>query len=290
MSRLRRSAAALGATTLLVGGSALLAMPTAAAADTISTKCGSSVSGKVGDTVLADTSVLGLNLGTINLGQVTKAGTSVLSQTVNKVTGLVCQVTVTATKVVDDTADAVSKAAPEPLKSVTDPATGAVKGGTEQLRKSAGATPDEPGNGSNGPGTGSNNPDKGSSEPSPKAAYVPPPNSSPYSGSVPGFSALPYGGFTPMKAFSTPYSSSALYDTAPGLRYGTGFSDYAPDFGFLGEDGRQSSRDAVQNAGRADALPPTRDGAGLPVLFAVLALAGASAGLVRTWVLRQALS
>lgn len=282
MSRLRRSAAALGATTFLVAASALLAMPAASAADTISTKCGSSETGKVGDTVRADTSVLGLSLGSVNLGTVQKEGTSVLSQTV---AGLVCEVTVTVTKVVDESADAVNEAAPEPLKSVTEPATGAVKGGTEELRRSAGATPEQ-----------EKTPDKGSGDPSDKpssddkADYVPQSNSAPYSGSVPGFSSLPYSGFTPINAFSTPYNSSPLFDVAPGLRYGTGFPGYAPDFGFLGEDGQQSSQDAVQNAGRADVLPPARDGAGLPVLFAVLALAGASAGLVRTWVLRQALS
>lgn len=281
MSRLRRSAAALGATTFLVAASASLAMPAASAADTISTKCGSSVTGEAGDTVLADTSVLGLSLGSVNLGTI-QADTSVLKKTVEGVTGLVCQVTVTVTKVVDDSADAVNEAAPEPLKSVTEPATSAVKGGTEQLRKSAGATPEQ-----------GSTPDQGSGDPSrtdDKADYVPPSNSAPYRGSVPGFSSLPYSGFTPINAFSTPYSSSPLFDVAPGLRYGTGFGDYAPDFGFLGEDGQQSNQDTVQNAGRADVLPPARDGAGLPVLFAVLALAGASAGLVRTWVLRQALS
>lgn len=284
MSRLRRSAAALGATTFLVAASSLLAMPAASAAETISTKCGSSVTGKVGDTVRADTSVLGLSLGSVNLGTI-QDGTSVLKKTVDSVTGLVCQVTVTVTKVVDDSVDAVNEAAPEPLKSVTEPATGAVKGGTEELRKSAGATPGQ----EKTPHKGSGDPsDKPSSDD--KADYVPPSNSAPYSGSVPGFSSLPYSGFTPINAFSTPYSSSPLFDVAPGLRYGTGFGDYAPDFGFLGEDGQQSSQDAVQNAGRADVLPPARDGAGLPVLFAVLALAGASAGLVRTWVLRHALS
>lgn len=282
--RLSRKAAALGAATFLAAGSAAFGFPGTAAADTVSTNCGGSVTAKVGDTVMANTSVLGLNLGSVNLGTVT-SGTTVLSKLVS---GLLCKVTVTVTQVVDDAADAVSSAAPEPLKSATDPVTGAVKGGTESLRQAAGAEPDS----ATGPGDDGAPSDGGSPPPDKYSPAVPSSNSPVYGGSNNGFSTFPYGSY-PMSAFASfpyGYGSGSLFDTAPGLRYGTGFDDYAPDFGLLDEDGlNPDGSNPIRNAGQADALPPLSEGGiGLPMLLAVLALAGASAGLVRTWVLRVA--
>lgn len=279
MKRQMRSAAALGSAAFLVIGTSMLAFPGTAAADTRSTNCGGSVSGKVGDTVLANTAVLGVNLGTVNLGTIKTTGTSVLSKTLDPVTGLVCKVTVTATKAVDDTVDSISSTAPEPVQGATGPVTGAVKGGTEELRKAAGAEQDQKQPG----GDGSQNPPNDTTP-----ETVPPSNSPAYGGSVAGFNTLPYSSYSPMTAF-TSYGSDSLFGTAPGLRYGSGFPDYSPDFGVLGEDG-STSANQVRNAGQAHALPPAPDsGIGLPMLLAVLALAGASAGLVRTWVLRLAL-
>jgi hypothetical protein len=59
----------------------------------------------------------------------------------------------------------------------------------------------------------------------------------------------------------------------------------------LGEDNGGAANSDVQNAGRAEALPIGGSSAGdvgLPMLLAVLALSGVSAGLARTWVLRRA--
>src|SRR5690606_42152054 len=89
-------AAAAGAATALAPASAACGMPAVAAAETISTHCGGSVTGKPGDTVKASTSVLGRNLGTVHLG-VSQEGTTVLSKTVGLVQKLLCRVTVTVT-------------------------------------------------------------------------------------------------------------------------------------------------------------------------------------------------
>ncbi|SNR27395.1 hypothetical protein SAMN06265360_10163 [Haloechinothrix alba] len=83
-------------------------------------------------------------------------------------------------------------------------------------------------------------------------------------------------------------AGSAEYGTAPSELYGTdGSTDSAPEFGMLGAD--ESAGDAGQHPGEAEALAaseqqPTMQ---LPVLLAVIALAGTGAALFRTWVLRH---
>lgn len=283
--RRKRKVAALGAAAFLVLGSSALAFPGAAAADTVSTNCGGSVTGQVGDTVMANTSVLGLNLGSVNLGTIS-SGTTILSKTVDSVLGIVCKVTVTVTTAVDGAAEGVNGATPDGLKPVTDPVTGAITGGTESLRQATGATPPPGSNPANpsDPGSG------GTPPADPVAPTIPESNSPPYGGgSVLGWGSLPYYTGSPMSAFgSFPYGNSgSLFGTAPGLKYGYGFGDYDPQFGLLGEEGDDGN--PIRNAGNASALPPTTGGGiGLSMLLAVLALAGASAGLVRTWVLRVA--
>lgn len=284
--RRKRKVAALGAAAFLVLGSSALAFPGAAAADTVSTNCGGSVTGQVGDTVMANTSVLGLNLGSVNLGTIS-SGTTILSKTVDSVLGIVCKVTVTVTTAVDGAAEGVNGATPDGLKPVTDPVTGAITGGTESLRQATGATP--PAEEGPAPGTPGG---PGTPPADPVAPYVPPSSSPPYGGGGQlGWGYTPYYAGSPMSAFgSFPYGNSgALFDAAPGLKYGYGFGDYDPQFGLLGDEGLDDGDNPIRNAGNAAALPPTTgSGIGLPMLLAVLALAGASAGLVRTWVLRVA--
>lgn len=266
---------------LVLGSSALL-FPGAAVADTKSTDCGGSVNAQIGDTVRGNTSVLGLDLGSVNLGTVT--GSGVLSKTVS---GLLCKVTVTVTQAVDEVAEGAAGAIKDtPLGGTVGSVSDGLQGGTETLRKAAGAEEPESG-GDPSPGSGGSPSDGGSGGSDPDAAVIPPPNYPPYGGSVPGFGSFDFGGFSPMAAFGN-YGSGSLFDTAPGLRYGAGFGDYAPEFGLLGDD-RAVSGNPIRNAGQAQALPPATDaGIGLPMLLAVLALAGASAGLVRSWVLRVA--
>ena len=85
-----------------------------------------------------------------------------------------------------------------------------------------------------------------------------------------------------------PYATAGLYTPSPALRYGSQIPGYAPQYG-LG--GQESSDSGVNTAGQAEALPSVHDdfasGSSWPLLLAVLALSGVSAGLVRTWVLRR---
>jgi uncharacterized membrane protein YgcG len=94
------------------------------------------------------------------------------------------------------------------------------------------------------------------------------------------------GGRSPMSDYSgIPYARAGLFAPSPGVRYGGAVSGYTPQFGILGS----ADQDGVQVAGNAEALrPPGGTKIALPVLLAVFALAGVTAALVRTWVLRRA--
>jgi hypothetical protein len=87
-----------------------------------------------------------------------------------------------------------------------------------------------------------------------------------------------------------PFASAGLFDPSPGVKYGGDVTGYAPGFGVLGQNNGPAA-DGVQTAGQAEALRPTAGalagGVGLPMLLAVLMLAGVTAALVRTWVLRR---
>lgn len=251
-------------------------LPGAAAADTVTTTCGSSVTGDVGDTVVAKTLLGPVNLGTIG------TGTQTLTKTLTSgLTNLVCSVTATGKAVTSPVNELVEKAS-EAAEPVEDAVGGILPGGGGVPPEGGGpgGTPPEDGGGGGGSDEegGSNGGNAG----------TPPPNSAPTS----GISSYPYNfGYAPMRDYSAiPYANAGLFSPAPGLRYG-GIPGYSPDFGILGQAAEQ---DQVQNAGSASQLPSHSGGSlgdvGLPGLLGVLALAGASAGLVRTWVLRRALT
>jgi hypothetical protein len=84
-----------------------------------------------------------------------------------------------------------------------------------------------------------------------------------------------------------PFAVPGDFAPSPGVLYGGNVPGYAPQMGTLG--GLSQAADGVQTTGRAQALPGGAGGAGVaaPVLIAVLALAGVTAALVRTWVLRR---
>lgn len=93
-------------------------------------------------------------------------------------------------------------------------------------------------------------------------------------------------GRSPMSYYaSIPAASPGLFAPSPAIRYGGAVPGYSPQFGILGTD---ADSDGVQAAGHAEVLDPVRGGRiAFPVLFAVLALSGVTAALVRTWVLRR---
>lgn len=98
---------------------------------------------------------------------------------------------------------------------------------------------------------------------------------------------------SPLSRYSgIPFATPGLFAPAPGVRYGGDVPGYAPSYGVLGQQDSTGNVPSVQTAGHAEALGPASGGGvtgaiGVPMLLAVLALAGVTAALVRTWVLRR---
>ena len=281
----------MGATAFVLAGSAVLGMPGTASAETKSVACGSTVDAKPGDTIVATTPLLGLPL---NLGVVTE-GTKVLTGTINALLGTLCKVTVNVVNTVVSPVPVVGAplagAVNQGVAGVTNGAQQSLGGGSKQQ------TPQ--------PGTGGNPQQKppaqdgtgGAPQGGTPAGTTPIPEAN--SPLLPGFSSSPvFGGFpftlgtgyAPMRDYSgIPFATAGLFTPSPALRYGSQIPGYAPQYGITGQEGTRDS--SVQTAGQAEALPSASDGftngSNLPLLIAVLALSGASAGLVRTWVLRR---
>ncbi|MFC3450284.1 hypothetical protein [Amycolatopsis speibonae] len=289
-----RRATALGASAFILAGSAALALPgTAAAAETKTATCGGSVSAKPGDKILGKTPLLGIPL---DLGQ---AGpiSGVLTGTINALLGTVCRVTVTVVNAVVAPVPVIGAPAAEALNGAVTGTTQALTGGG----KPAPGTQPQPGKpapgtpGSGGPQTGGpgGTPAQGGT---PAGGGIPAANSPLLPGTfTPNFGGLPWGistGYAPMRDYSSiPMATAGLFSPSPGIRYGGQIPGYAPQFGIAAEGEKTAVDPDVQNAGQAEALPSVSDGftqdGKLPLLIAVLALSGVSAGLVRTWVLRR---
>jgi hypothetical protein len=290
-------AAAVGTAAFVLAGSAALALPATATAETKTVECGGSVTAKPGDQVRGTTPLLGVPL---NLGIVTE-GTTALTGTINELLGTVCQVTVTVVETVVEPVPGVGEPAAKALKDgvagttngLSDAANSLTGGGNDR------APQNPPGDGTkpapeNSPAAGRQPAQTGGS---PAGRSIPAPNSPVLGGGMglPGFAGLPtnYGtGYAPMRDYSgIPMATAGLFAPSPGVRYGGQIPGYSPEFGILGESaGQQAPDDGVRNAGQAQALPGTggtNGGASLPLLLAVLALSGVSAALVRTWVLRK---
>jgi hypothetical protein len=90
-----------------------------------------------------------------------------------------------------------------------------------------------------------------------------------------------------------PAATPGGFAVPPGIKYPAGSplpGQQSPEFGVLGAGNAEPGQSAdVRNAGNADSLaaPASADDVQLPMLLAVLALAGVTAALVRTWVLRN---
>ncbi|MFK0243190.1 hypothetical protein ACIQUM_00715 [Amycolatopsis azurea] len=290
-----RRATALGASAFILAGSAALAMPgTAAAAETKTATCGGSVSAKPGDTILGKTPLLGIPL---NLGQAGPVS-GVLTGTINALLGTVCKVTVTVVNAVVAPVPVIGEPAAEALNGAVTGTTQALTGGGKPAPGTQPQQPQKPGTGT--PGTGdpqtggpAGTPAQGGT---PAGGGIPAANSPLLPGTfTPNFGGLPWGistGYAPMRDYSSiPMATAGLFSPSPGIRYGGQIPGYAPQFGIAAEGENAAGNPDIQNAGQAEALPNvsngfTQDGK-LPLLIAVLALSGVSAGLVRTWVLRR---
>ncbi|WP_410562955.1 hypothetical protein [Amycolatopsis sp. cmx-4-61] len=274
----------------------MLGLPGTASADTKTVPCGSTVSAAPGDHIQG--SLLGLPL--IDLGIVTQA-TTVLTATVGGLLKTVCSVTV---KVVDTVVAPLPGVGAPAASAINQGVQGVTSGAQQGLRSLSGGgqpAPQQPG------GTGGSPqqpPAQGGTGGAPQQGGTPagttpiPDANSPL---LPGFSSTPvFGGFpftlgtgyAPMRDYSgIPFATAGLFTPSPAIRYGSQIPGYAPQYGLTGPDGAADGNPGVQTAGQAEALPSASDGftngSNLPLLLAVLALSGVSAGLVRTWVIRR---
>ncbi|WP_113695355.1 hypothetical protein [Amycolatopsis albispora] len=112
-------------------------------------------------------------------------------------------------------------------------------------------------------------------------------------GSVPGTLPLGTGStMAPPPDYSNIPAATPGVALPPGARYGSAApGPTSPEFGILGADPNTTQAPEVQNAGNADSLAASGqpdNTVQLPMLLAVVALAGVTASLVRTWVLRKA--
>ncbi|MEV4051089.1 hypothetical protein AB0J55_07850 [Amycolatopsis sp. NPDC049688] len=291
-----RRATAVGAAAVVLAGSAVLGLPGTASADTITAKCGDTISAKPGDTVKATTPLLGLPL---NLGVVTE-GTKVLTGTINAILGTLCQVTVNVVNTVVSPVPVVGAPAASAINQGVQGVTSGAQQGLSAVSGGSRQSSPQPGTG----GSPQQPPAQGGTGGAPQQGGTPagttpiPDANSPL---LPGFSSTPvFGGFpftlgtgyAPMRDYSgIPFATAGLFTPSPAIRYGSQIPGYAPQYGLTGPDGTADGNSGVQTAGQAEALPSASDGftngSNLPLLIAVLALSGVSAGLVRTWVLRR---
>ncbi|MEC3974680.1 hypothetical protein [Amycolatopsis sp. H20-H5] len=113
---------------------------------------------------------------------------------------------------------------------------------------------------------------------------------------TPGNLSLGTGGVTgtaPQRDYGNIPSASPGFAVPPGVRYPSNSplpgDQQAPQFGIAGANGQSGQGTDVRNAGNAESLASSGVGSDvqLPMLLAVVVLAGVTAALVRTWVLRR---
>lgn len=267
-SRLVSVAAAGGVLTgsLLLGAGAAFAAP----GEVVPARCGQTVQANPGDTVRV-TPTLGLPF------LVPITGTAGPLQTITKpLTGLLCEVQV---KVVEPVTSRVAEAVPQ-----AEPLTDAVASGTGQALNPKSATPSAAAAPAPAPAA---TPAAAPAPmvPAPKARELPPAALAAAAPAfAPSFNALPSSFLGATAPLSAPAGLPA-YD--PGQLLGSAFPGLeagAP--AYLGYD----PASAVTTASQVQALPVDgmSGGMGVPVMIAVLALAGVAAFVVRSMVLRRA--
>ncbi|WP_206784300.1 hypothetical protein [Amycolatopsis sp. MtRt-6] len=283
-----RRATAVGAAAVVLAGSAVLGMPGTASAETKTVPCGSTVEAAPGDKIVG-TTLLGLKL---DLGIVTQATTVLL--------GSLCNVTVKVVNTVVSPVPVVGAPAASAINQGVQGVTSGTEQGIRSLTGGGQPAPQQPPSG----GSPQQPPAQGGTGGGPQggtpAGTTPIPEAN--SPLLPGFASTPvFGGFpftlgtgyAPMRDYSgIPFATAGLFTPSPAIRYGSQIPGYAPQYGLSGPDGASAEGNSgVQTAGQAEALPSASDGftngSNLPLLIAVLALSGVSAGLVRTWVLRR---
>ncbi|WP_439385055.1 hypothetical protein [Amycolatopsis lexingtonensis] len=297
MQERTRRATAVGATAFVLAGSAVLGLPGTASAETKTVPCGSTVTAKPGDHIQG--SLLGLPA--IDLGIVGQA-TTVLTSVVGGLLNTVCKVTVNVVNTVVSPVPVVGAPAASALNQTADGLNSAgtsglntINGGGKQSspQPGTGGNPQQPPSGGTGGAPQGGTPQGSGGIPEANSPLLPGFSGG---GASPAFGGFPFSigtGYAPMRDYSgIPFATAGLFTPSPAIRYGSQIPGYAPQYGLTGPDGTAADGSSgVQTAGRAEALPSASDGftngSNLPLLIAVLALSGVSAGLVRTWVLRR---
>lgn len=290
-----RRATAVGATAFVLAGSAVLGMPGTASADTKTVPCGSTVTAKPGDHIQG--TLLGLPL-PVDLGIVGQA-TTVLTSAVGGLLNTVCKVTVNVVNTVVSPVPVVGAPAASAINQGVDGVNSAATGGLNTINGGGKQASPQPGTGGNPQQPPQSGGTGGAPQGGTPQGTTPIPDAN--SPLLPGFSSTPvFGGFpftvgtgyAPMRDYSgIPFATAGLFTPSPALRYGSQIPGYAPQYGLNGPDQSAAGNSGIQTAGQAEALPSVSNGftdrSNLPLLIAVLALSGVSAGLVRTWVLRR---
>jgi len=213
-----RRATAVGATALVLAGSAVLGMPgTASAAETKTVPCGSTVDAKPGDHIKG--SLLGLPA--IDLGIVGQA-TTVLTSVVGGLLNTVCKVTVRVVNDVVAPVPVVGAPAASAINQGLDGVNSAATGGLNSLNGGGKQQSPQPGTGGNpqqppSGGTG------GAPQGGTPAGTTPIPEAN--SPLLPGFSSSPvFGGFpfsigtgyAPMRDYGgIPFATAGLFTPSP---------------------------------------------------------------------------
>jgi hypothetical protein len=270
-------------------------MPGTASAETKTVPCGSTVTAKPGDHIQG--SILGLPA--IDLGIVGQA-TTVLTSVVGGLLNTVCKVTVTVVNTVVSPVPVVGAPLASAVNQGADGLNSAATGGLNTINGGGKQQSPQPGTGGNPQQPPAQGGTGGAPQGGTPAGTTPIPEAN--SPLLPGFSSSPvFGGFpfsvgtgyAPMRDYSgIPFATAGLFTPSPAIRYGSQIPGYAPQYGLTGPDQNAAAGNSgIQTAGQAEALPSASDGftdgSNLPLLIAVLALSGVSAGLVRTWVLRR---
>jgi hypothetical protein len=319
-----RFAAATVLTVALAGGSAAMtaASAVAAPAPIIVGSCGATISGAPGTPIELDpkavlTPIIGSVAGSlpmIPLGSIPAGGTSTITgaQVVTAVDGalnsvpllgplvggLIGQVQQALTKGCDITVQAVNAVVAPAQSAVASVATAAQQVGSQAAQSlglapksgAAGGTPGKTGGGTGGSTGPSSQSATGSLQgaPSPASSDIPVAGSALWQ-SMFGPQLLSYGpGESPWARYTgIPFATAGLFAPYSGLLT-SGVPGYAPASSLLGSQDSSVPPD-LYTAGHAEALRGGgfTNGVGLPMLLAVLALAGVTAGLVRTWALRR---
>ncbi|WP_020496731.1 hypothetical protein [Sciscionella marina] len=306
--------------------STAIAAPVADAAQPVIVgSCNATVTGSPGEPVSIDLgAVLGIGKGpVVPIGAIPQAGARALNPAgaakahkgpladlIGGINSVLQKLLTGGCSIMAKTTNAIAAPIQDAGKPVTDalaPASKQLAKGLTGLHIAKQNPPDRqsPGN----PGGSPSQPGNQGTTPPPKEGLPAPPAQSGPQGvpaGIPLYGQLGYGSAAPMSpaslysavpmdapGFGVGYGAPGMYGSDQGAQYGSQIPGNAPSFGQIpGQTTSDSMGDPVRTAGRATALAePVKQGGndiGVPLLIAVIAATGVTAGLARAWVMKKA--